>query len=70
MKEIKAMMAGTVLMIPVSKGERISAGQEVIILESMKMAIPIESSEAGVVEEVLVGVGDFVNDGDILVVLK
>ncbi|WP_394232624.1 biotin/lipoyl-containing protein [Niallia oryzisoli] len=70
MKEVKAIMAGVVLMIPVSQGEQVSVGQEVIILESMKMAIPIESSEKGEVSEIRVAVGDFVNEGDVLMVLK
>ena len=70
MKEVKAIMAGVVLMIPVSQGEQVSVGQEVIILESMKMAIPIESSDKGEVSEIRVAVGDFVNEGDVLMVLK
>ncbi|WP_071395441.1 biotin/lipoyl-containing protein [Bacillus tuaregi] len=70
MKEIKAIMAGTVLMISIQKGDRISAGQEVLVLESMKMAIPIESGEAGEVTNILVTVGDFVNEGDVLLTLS
>ncbi|MFD1705785.1 acetyl-CoA carboxylase biotin carboxyl carrier protein subunit [Siminovitchia sediminis] len=70
MKEILATMAGTVWKIEVSPGENISAGQTVLILESMKMEIPIESQEAGTIKEVNVSTGDFVNEGDILFILE
>lgn len=70
MKEINASMAGTVLNVLVSEGESVSAGQAVVMLESMKMEIPIEAPDAGEVSAVNVNVGDFVNEGDALVVLK
>ncbi|WP_257350567.1 acetyl-CoA carboxylase biotin carboxyl carrier protein subunit [Pseudalkalibacillus decolorationis] len=70
MKEITASMAGTVLNVLVSEGESVSAGQTVMMLESMKMEIPIEATEAGEVSTVNFNVGDFVNEGDALVVLK
>jgi acetyl-CoA carboxylase biotin carboxyl carrier protein len=70
MKEITASMAGTVLGVLVSEGDSVSAGQEVLKLESMKMEIPVESEEDGEVAEVKANEGDFVNEGDVLVVLK
>lgn len=70
MKEITANMAGTVLNVMVSAGESVSAGQEVLMLESMKMEIPVESQEAGTVAEIKVNIGDFVNEGDLLLVLE
>lgn len=70
MKQVVASMAGTVLNVLVSEGESISAGQELVKLESMKMEIPIESEETGEIAEVKVNEGDFVNEGDVLVVLK
>ncbi len=69
MKEITAAMAGTVFNILVGLGEEITAGQEVIILESMKMEIPVESQEHGKVVEIKVNIGDFVNEGDLLIVV-
>ncbi|GHI01261.1 biotin/lipoyl-containing protein [Neobacillus kokaensis] len=69
MKEIAASMAGTVLKVFVNAGEGIQPGQEVVMLESMKMEIPVESSIEGIVKEVKVNVGDFVNEGDPLIVL-
>ncbi|PLR80984.1 acetyl-CoA carboxylase biotin carboxyl carrier protein subunit [Bacillus canaveralius] len=70
MKEITATMAGTILNALVQIGDEITAGQEVLILESMKMEIPVESQVAGKVAELKVDIGDFVNEGDVLVVLE
>ncbi|WLR53528.1 acetyl-CoA carboxylase biotin carboxyl carrier protein subunit [Mesobacillus subterraneus] len=70
MKEITANMAGTVLNVMVAAGDTVSEGQEVLMLESMKMEIPVESHGAGSVAEVKVNIGDFVNEGDVLLVLE
>ncbi|MCM3706159.1 MULTISPECIES: biotin/lipoyl-binding carrier protein [Cytobacillus] len=70
MKEITSSMAGTVLNVLVEAGQEVSAGQEVLMLESMKMEIPVESEAAGKVAEVKVSIGDFVNEGDVLVVFE
>ncbi|MED3573521.1 biotin/lipoyl-containing protein [Cytobacillus praedii] len=70
MKEITSSMAGTVLNIMVGNGDEVTAGQEVLMIESMKMEIPIESQTEGKVSEVKVNIGDFVNEGDVLLVLE
>lgn len=70
MKEITSSMAGTVLNIMVSNGDEISSGQEVLMLESMKMEIPVESQMTGKVSEVRVNIGDFVNEGDVLIIVE
>jgi acetyl-CoA carboxylase biotin carboxyl carrier protein len=70
MREISATMAGTVLNILVAKGDQVSSGQEVLMLESMKMEIPIQSEVNSIVKEVKVNIGDFVNEDDILIVLE
>ncbi len=70
MQEIKASMAGTVLNVMVAEGDSITAGQELVMLESMKMEIPIEGADEGTVAEVKVNIGDFVNEGDVLVTIK
>lgn len=69
MKQITAMMAGTVIEVLVKAGDVISDGQDVIIIESMKMQLPVQSDLEGKVQEVKVASGDFVNEGDALVVL-
>lgn len=64
---VKASMAGTVWKILVQEGEEVAAGQDVVILESMKMEIPIAAEEAGTVKRVLAAEGDFINVNDDLV---
>ena len=70
MKEIMANMTGSVFQVLVSAGDQVEAGQTVIVLESMKMEIPIVAEAGGVVKELKVNSGDFVNEGDVLVVLE
>jgi len=70
MKQIKSEMAGTVLEIKVKPGETVAAGQEVAVLESMKMEVGVVSRLAGTVKAVLKGPGDFLNDGEALIELS
>lgn len=70
MREITANMAGLVLNFLVNVGDEVSEGQDVIVLESMKMEISIQSFDSGVVKEVKINIGDFVNEGDVLIVLE
>lgn len=69
MMEVLASMAGNVWKVLVSEGEEVKAGQDVVILESMKMEIPIAAEENGIVKKVHIQEGDFVNDADVLVEL-
>ncbi|GEN87462.1 acetyl-CoA carboxylase biotin carboxyl carrier protein subunit [Oceanobacillus sp. FSL W8-0428] len=68
--EIKASMAGNVWKITVQQGEAVEEGQDVVILESMKMEIPIASEEKGVLKEWKVQEGDFVNEGDTIAIVE
>lgn len=61
---VKSNMAGTVWKVLVQAGDKVEAGQDVLILESMKMEIPISAENAGIVKALKVKEGDFVNDGD------
>jgi len=70
MKQVAANMAGTVFKVLVQAGNDVTAGQDLIVLESMKMEVPLAAEGAGKVTEVKVQVGDFVNEGDIVVVLE
>ncbi|RLQ95843.1 acetyl-CoA carboxylase biotin carboxyl carrier protein subunit [Falsibacillus albus] len=70
MKEITASMAGTVLNVLANSGDEVSEGQAVIMLESMKMEIPVEAESAGKISEVKVNIGDFVNEGDVLITFE
>jgi len=66
---IRASMAGTVWKVLVKPGDAVAPGQDVVILESMKMEIPITAETGGTVTAVKVGEGDFVNEGDVVVEL-
>jgi acetyl-CoA carboxylase biotin carboxyl carrier protein len=69
MTQIKAAMAGTVFTVNVAEGDEVQVGQVIIVLESMKMEIPIETEVSGKVTSINVQVGDFVNEEDLLAVI-
>jgi acetyl-CoA carboxylase biotin carboxyl carrier protein len=60
-------MAGVVLEFLVKPGEEVSVDQDVVMLESMKMQIPIQSTVNGKVKAIKANEGDFVNEGDVLI---
>ena len=66
MKAIKSEMAGTLVEYKVKVGDAVSSGQEVAIMESMKMEVPVLSPQAGKVATLKKAPGDFVNDGETL----
>ncbi len=68
--EIKAPMAGKIIDIKVNVGDSISEGDEVVILEAMKMELPIVAEEAGTVKEVHCKKGDGVEGDSVLIVLE
>jgi len=69
MTEIRASTTGTIWKILVAVGDTIVPGQEVAILESMKMEIPIEAEVSGRVTRVLVHEGESVRQGQVLMVV-
>lgn len=70
MSEVKASMAGSVWKIVSLQGDQVKEGQDIAILESMKMEIPIPAEVAGTVKEVKVSEGDFVNEGDVIAIIE
>jgi biotin carboxyl carrier protein len=66
---IRAEIAGTVWKIEAAVGQAVTEGEVLIILESMKMEIPVESPRAGVVAAILVGEGAAVKEGQPLLTL-
>jgi acetyl-CoA carboxylase biotin carboxyl carrier protein len=70
MKTIKSTMAGTVWKITKAVGDAVDYGDTVVILESMKMEIPVEADSAGTIVKILVAEGDVVDDGLALMELK
>ncbi len=70
MAQVEAHITGTVWKIEVGVGDEIDEGDTVVILESMKMEMPVEAEDAGTVTEVLVEEGQSVQEGDPLVALE
>ena len=68
--EVEAHITGTVWKIECEVGDEVEEGDTVVILESMKMEMPVEAEDAGVVREILCEEGQAVNEGDTLVILE
>ncbi len=67
--EVAAHITGTIWKIEVKEGDTVTEGQTLVILESMKMEMPLEAPEDGVVEKIHVAEAQAVNEGDVLVTL-
>ncbi len=67
---VVAELVAAVLKVEVEVGDRVTADDPVVILESMKMEIPVLADVPGTVTEVVVASGDVVTDGDPLVVIR
>ncbi|MFH1935337.1 MAG: acetyl-CoA carboxylase biotin carboxyl carrier protein subunit [Pseudomonadota bacterium] len=70
MSEITAPMGGKIIDVKVKAGDAVNEGDEVIILEAMKMELPVVASESGTVKEVKCKSGDAVEAEAVLVVLE
>ena len=70
MDEIRAELVANVLNVLVEPGQVVEAGQTLILLESMKMEIPVVAESSGTVNEVCVQAGDVVQEGDVLLTLR
>ncbi|HET6167075.1 MAG TPA: biotin/lipoyl-binding carrier protein [Marmoricola sp.] len=67
--QILAEMVASVLTVTAAPGDRVEVGDTVMLLESMKMEIPVLAERAGTIAEIRVVEGDVVQEGDVLVVL-
>tara|TARA_R110002020_G_scaffold75315_16_gene191817 strand:+ start:25827 stop:26051 length:225 start_codon:yes stop_codon:yes gene_type:complete len=67
--EITADMAGVVYEVLVSEGQAVAEGEQVVVLEAMKMESPVASPTAGVVREIAVAEGGAVEVGDVLLTI-
>ncbi len=67
--EIVAEMVANVLSVSVDPGDKVAAGDVVIILESMKMEIPVMAEDTGTVRAVKIAPADVVQEGDVLIEL-
>jgi acetyl-CoA carboxylase biotin carboxyl carrier protein len=68
--EVEAHITGTVWKIECEVGQQITEGDTVVILESMKMEMPVEAEDDGTVKEIACKEGQSVSEGDTLVVLE
>lgn len=68
--KIKTEIQAVIWKINVEVGQKVDIGDTVVILESMKMEIPIESELRGTVKEILINEGDHVNEDQELVILE
>ena len=69
MAEVRAEMVANVWKVLVSEGDQIEDGDTLVILESMKMEIPVLAEDGGVVSQLQVAEGDVIQEGDLIAVI-
>lgn len=67
---IESIMSGNIWKIEIEVGDRVKAGEVLVILESMKMEVDIEATISGTVSQILFKEGDNIESGNVLVVIK
>ncbi|HVP66126.1 MAG TPA: acetyl-CoA carboxylase biotin carboxyl carrier protein subunit [Anaeromyxobacteraceae bacterium] len=70
MAKLAAHITGTVVRIEKKPGDAVSPGDAVVVLESMKMEMPVEAQSGGRVAEIRCREGQAVNEGDVLAVIE
>jgi acetyl-CoA carboxylase biotin carboxyl carrier protein len=68
--EIRAEMVANVWKVVAAPGDAVADGDTMVILESMKMEIPVLAEEAGTVTKMAVAEGDVVQEGDLIAVIE
>jgi acetyl-CoA carboxylase biotin carboxyl carrier protein len=68
--DVEAHITGTVWKVECQIGQEVAEGDTLVILESMKMEMPVEAEDEGVVKEIVCEEGQSVSEGDTLVVLE
>jgi acetyl-CoA carboxylase biotin carboxyl carrier protein len=68
--EVRSEMVANVWKVVVKAGDQVAAGDSLVILESMKMEIPVESPADGTVREVRVEEGGVVQEGDVIAIVE
>ena len=69
-EEVRAEMVANVWKVVVKQGDSVDEGDTLVILESMKMEIPVVTESGGTVAELKVGEGDVVQEGDVIAVIS
>jgi acetyl-CoA carboxylase biotin carboxyl carrier protein len=70
MPHVEAHITGTVWKVECQVGQQIEDGDTVVVIESMKMEMPVEAEDEGTVKEIRCEEGQSVTEGDVLVVLE
>ncbi|GAB2936730.1 biotin/lipoyl-binding carrier protein [Nonomuraea fastidiosa] len=70
MAEVRAEMVANVWKVLVKEGDTVSDGDTLVILESMKMEIPVIAEDDGVVAQLKVAEGDVIQEGDLIAVIE
>ena len=68
-EDVRAEIVASVLEVVVSEGDQVGEGDTLVLLESMKMEIPVHAEIAGTVTQVKVAVGDVIRAGDLIAVI-
>ena len=68
--EVKSEITGTVWQVKSQPGDRVESGDALVVIESMKMEIPVITEDAGVVKEILVKEKDPVAEGQVVAILE
>jgi acetyl-CoA carboxylase biotin carboxyl carrier protein len=69
-EEVRAEMVANVWKVVVNQGDSVEEGDTLVILESMKMEIPVVAESGGTVSELKVAEGDVVQEGDVIAVIS
>ncbi|MFC0551204.1 biotin/lipoyl-binding carrier protein [Planotetraspora thailandica] len=70
MAEVRAEMVANVWQIVVAEGDTVEDGDTLVILESMKMEIPVIAEDSGTVVQLKVAEGDVIQEGDLIAVIE
>ncbi|MEU8250496.1 biotin/lipoyl-binding carrier protein [Nonomuraea sp. NPDC048916] len=70
MAEVRAEMVANVWKVVVKEGDTVSDGDTLVILESMKMEIPVLTEDDGVIAQLRVKEGDVIQEGDLIAVIE
>ena len=70
MAEVRAEMVANVWKVVVSEGDTVDDGDTLVILESMKMEIPVIAEDSGTVASLKVAEGDVIQEGDLIAVIE
>ena len=70
MAEVRAEMVANVWKVVISEGDAVEEGDTLVILESMKMEIPVLAEDSGVLVQLKVAEGDVIQEGDLIAVIE